>query len=128
MTERTFKNISIKTEFAEQIESFIRQNPQLGYRSIAAFLEDASRRRLEELKATQTELPRMEQVNFDDQGVKILDRKLQEVVNVYFRPEGVQCSYDKTDQCNHIDYALSLPNVKKVVAKKRKEGWKLPDI
>lgn len=45
-----YRGISIKTEFANDIEKFIKANPQLGYRSIASFLEDAARRRLETLQ------------------------------------------------------------------------------
>jgi len=41
----------VKTELADFIEKFIEVNPQYGYRSIAQFVEDSSRKRLEELKA-----------------------------------------------------------------------------
>jgi hypothetical protein len=55
-----FKSISIKEEFAESIEEFIREHPTLGYRSIAQFLEDSGRRRLEQLKLEVKPLPRFE--------------------------------------------------------------------
>ena len=128
MSERSYKNISIKNEFAEAIEKFIRQNPQLGYRSIAAFLEDSSRRRLEELKATEDQLPRMEQINFDENGVKIHDRQLHRVADVNFSPKGIWCNLCKKDECEHIAFALAEPDIQAIICKKKKEGWRLPDV
>ncbi|MDH5786747.1 MAG: hypothetical protein OEZ40_00445 [Candidatus Bathyarchaeota archaeon] len=128
LSARAYKNISIKSEFAEAIEQFIKENPQFGYRSIAAFLEDSSRRRLEELKAKETRLPRMEQINCDEDGVKILDRQLHRVVDVTFKPSGIRCNIDDADNCEHIKFALEQKDVQKIVSQKRKEGWKLPDV
>jgi phage terminase large subunit-like protein len=48
-----YKSISIKEEFAQDIENFVKENPRLGYRSIAQFLEDSARRRLEDLRSRQ---------------------------------------------------------------------------
>lgn len=73
-------------------------------------------------------LPRFEQINSDENGVKIHDRVLHEVVEVYIKPKGIQCSYDQTDQCEHVSFALTLPEVKAQIRKHRKEGWKLPDV
>lgn len=46
-----FRNLSLKREFCDTIEEWIKQNPQYAYRSIAQFCEDASRIRLESLGA-----------------------------------------------------------------------------
>ena len=51
LSERAYKNISVKIELAEVIETFVKENPNYGYRSIAGFMEDSARRRLEELGA-----------------------------------------------------------------------------
>jgi hypothetical protein len=72
------------------------------------------------------DLPRFEQVNCDENGVKILDRQLHQVADVFFRREGVKCVLDESDDCEHITFALSLPNVKKTIQKHKKEGWNLP--
>ncbi len=44
-----YTKVSIKRELLEYIEIFIKQNPELGYRSLAQFVEDAIRRRADEL-------------------------------------------------------------------------------
>jgi len=45
-----YRKISIKRELADAIERFIKTNPEYEYRSMAPFLEDRARRRLEELE------------------------------------------------------------------------------
>lgn len=123
--EPEYKKISIKEEFAQTIEDFIRAHPELGYRSIAQFLEDSSRRRLEQLKAEIKPLPRMEQVNTDENGVKIFDRQLHEVIQVYFKPNGVRCGYHQSNSCEHVEFAFKQPDVRRIIDKKIKEGWKI---
>lgn len=128
LSERQYKNVSVKSEFAEEIEKFVDSHPQLGYRSIAQFMEDASRRRLEELIPESVNPPRFEQINHDNNGVKVHDRQLRKVADIYFRPEGPWCDLDQKSTCVHIDYALSLPEIRDIVRKHNKAGWKLPDV
>jgi hypothetical protein len=129
LTEKPpYRSISIKAEFADSLEVFIKNNPQYGYRSLAQFLEDASRRRLEELKAEETKFPRMVRVNTSEDGVKIWDNKVRLNADITFTPAGAHCSIDETDDCDHITFALSLPEIKKIVRKRKQEGWKLPDV
>jgi len=71
-------------------------------------------------------IPQLHYVNADEEGVKILDRKIPEVVQVHITRKGVKCSYCKTNNCRHIKYALNQPDVQKTITKKRKEGWNLP--
>ena len=128
LSERSYKNISIKNEFAEAIEKFIRQNPQLGYRSIAAFLEDSSRRRIEELKAIEDQLQIMWHMNLNDKGVLVWDPDLGRAVQILFSPKGITCEEDGEDDCEHIQFALSKPDIQEVIRRKIKEGWRLPDV
>jgi len=72
------------------------------------------------------ELPRFEQINSDENGVKILDRQIHEVADIYIKPEGIKCLLDESDDCEHIAFALSLPKVKETIRKHKKEGWNLP--
>ena len=127
-TEFDFKSYSIKKEFAERLEDFVKAHPELGYRSVAQLLEDSTRRRLEDLQSQIKEPPRFEQINIDENGTKILDRKIREVVNVYIKPQGIKCGLDQTDNCEHISFALTLQDVRETIRNHRKEGWKLPDV
>lgn len=129
MSERErYRSISVKTEFADAIEHFIKTNPQHGYRSISQFMEDAARKRLEEMKAKEIDQPRLEMFNHDSDGIKIFDRHLQKIIEVYFKPTGILCDFDKTDSCEHIEFALANPEIQTIIRKRRREGWKLPEV
>ena len=58
--------------------------------------------------------------------VRICDVKRRSVVEVHFRRVGVSCPTCDIDNCSHIDYVFSVPEVKKDVLKKVKAGWDLP--
>jgi|YelNatPaOPRAMG01_1025707.scaffolds.fasta_scaffold151075_2 hypothetical protein len=70
---------------------------------------------------------RFEFINHDEKGVKIHDRQLHRVADVYIRPEGVWCDLCKTKQCEHITFALTHKEMQPYLKKKREEGWNLPE-
>ena len=74
------------------------------------------------------ELPRFEQINSDENGVKILDRQLHRVADVYFKRAGIHCILDDSDECAHVTFALAQKDVQKLIRQKRAQGWKLPDV
>lgn len=124
--EYEFKSYSIKKEFAEKIEEFIKTHPEFGYRSVATLLEDSTRRRLEELQEQIKELPQFEQINSDENGVKIHDRKIHQVVQIYIKPQGIRCGFHQTNECEHIEFALKQKDVQETIRKRKLNGWKLP--
>jgi len=71
----------------------------------------------------------LEHFNLDEHGVRILDRSLAtknspkgRIIDVYFKQGKVLCDYDKSGDCNHVKYALSLDIVHEIFKKK---GWKI---
>ena len=73
----------------------------------------------------------LEYFNLDENGVKILDKTNPDrkfVAQIYFKPDGIWCEHCQTDNCKHIQFALTWKNVIKVIKKKKREGWKLPDV
>lgn len=46
----TYRSVKVPDDLVETIKKFIKENNDLGYRSHAEFIIDATRRRLEELK------------------------------------------------------------------------------
>jgi hypothetical protein len=125
---RRFRNLSLKTEFCDKLEAFINENPQLGYRSLAQFFENAGRELLKELKASEAEEPRLRKLNADENGVKIWDTKLRKSADVFFKPSGIRCILDDSSTCVHVYFALTIPEVRDIIRAKRREGWKLPDV
>lgn len=72
--------------------------------------------------------PMLEHHNLGGDGVKILDRSIPWVVDLSFKREGIKCHYCKSDSCRHIVFALTVPEVKEVIRKRRKDGWDLPEV
>ena len=66
-------------------------------------------------------LPKLEYFNIDENGVKMFDRELGIISQIYFRPEVPFCEYCKTSNCKHTQEALSWSVVQENL---RKKGWK----
>ena len=71
---------------------------------------------------------RFEHFNMEETAVRITDRQLQRIAGIRFKPDGIYCELDERDKCEHIEFALTVPEVKELIREKRKEGWKLPDV
>lgn len=65
--------------------------------------------------------PRLEHFNLNEDGVLILDRELNRIFQVYFKPDKILCEYCETSKCRHTEFALSIPAVQETL---RKKGWK----
>ena len=70
--------------------------------------------------------PPLQHFNIWDEGVRILDRNINKptgyIVDVYFRPENAWCEYCDSTKCQHVRFALEIPEVQKILKKK---GWKI---
>jgi len=129
-----YRGITLQRELVNKIEEYIKAHPEMGYKSLADFITDAVREKCTELKIlTPTpEPPQLEHFNISENGVRILDRSLTNglskgrIIDVYFKPEGAWCEHCQTDNCRHIQFALTIPKIREIVWKKRAEGWNLP--
>jgi hypothetical protein len=65
-------------------------------------------------------MAKMEHFNLGEDGVKILDHNLHWIVDVYFKPKKVYCEYCKSSDCDHVKFALTLPDVQKIL---KERGW-----
>jgi hypothetical protein len=106
----------------------------MGFRSRGEIAKEAIRQLLSQYKENLTppRHPPFEHFNIGEHGVRILDRTLTNgnsrgrIIDVYFRPEGVWCEYCQTNNCKHIQFALTIPKIREIIWKKREEGWNLP--
>ena len=73
-------------------------------------------------------LPRFEILNVDENGTKVIDRQIHVVAQVYLKPEGIWCGLCGKQKCEHIDFALAQPDIQDIIRKRRREGWKLPEV
>jgi hypothetical protein len=125
------RGITLQRELVNKIEEYIKAHPETGYKSIADFVTDVLREKCFELKilTLTPELPPLEHFNLDEQGVRVLDRTLRNgtvrgrIIDVYFKPDRAWCEYCESTRCQHVKFALDLPEVQKILHTK---GWKIP--
>jgi hypothetical protein len=123
-----YRGITLQRELVNKIEEYIKVHPEMGYKSLADFITDAVREKCSELKilVAMSELPQLEHFNISENGVRILDRSLGNgvskgrIIDVYFKPNKVLCEYCGSDNCKHVEFALSIPKVRKILIEK---GW-----
>jgi hypothetical protein len=123
-----YRGVSLQRELINLIEEYIKAHPEMGYKSLADFVTDAVREKCSDLKilVATSELPQLEHFNISENGVRILDRSLGNgvskgrIIDVYFKPDKVLCEYCGTDNCKHVEFALNIPKVRKILIEK---GW-----
>lgn len=115
-----YKTIRIPVELENEISGLIGKK---GFRSKAEIVKEALRRMLQEY----SEIPVLEHFNLNEDGVRILDRSMNKIVDIFFKPNGIRCDYCEASDCRHIQFALTVPAIKDVVKRKRGEGWRLPE-
>jgi hypothetical protein len=123
-----YRGVSLQRELINLIEEYIKAHPEMGYKSLADFVTDAVREKCSELKIliATSELPQLEHFNISENGVRILDRSLGNgvskgrIIDVYFKPDKVLCEYCGTGDCRHVEFALNIPKVRKILIEK---GW-----
>jgi len=125
-----YRGVSLQRELINLIEEYIKAHPEMGYKSLADFVTDAVREKCTELKilVAASELPQLEHFNISEHGVRILDRSLGNgvskgrIIDVYFKPDKVLCEYCGSDNCKHVEFALNIPKVRKILIEK---GWEI---
>jgi hypothetical protein len=131
MPMEKYRGVSLQRELINKIEEYIKTHPERGYKSLADFITDAVREKCEDLKIlvpTPPELPTLEHFNICEDGVRILDRSLPNehskgrIIDIYFKPENAWCEFCESTSCKHVEFALSLPEVQKIL---REKGWKI---
>jgi hypothetical protein len=102
--------------------------PRNGLQKPRRLRDDAVREKFEKLGIFPPELPGppLEHFNISEQGVRVLDRTVGNgtargrIIDVYFKPEKVLCEYCDSNSCRHVQFALSIPAVQKILDRK---GW-----
>lgn len=113
--------VKIPQELVAEMDKLI---GKYGFRSRGEIAKEAIRELLAEYEKSPFEM-----LNHDDRGVKVIDRQLCRVADIQITPNGIHCPVCDASKCEHIRFALSQPDVRKIVTQKQKEGWQigLPD-
>ena len=127
-----YRGVSLQRELINLIEEYIKAHPEMGYKSLADFVTDAVREKCTELKilSATSELPDLEHFNISENGVRILDRTITSstsrgrIIDVYFKQEKVWCEHCDATNCQHVKFAMNIPEVQKILQEK---GWKIKE-
>lgn len=91
MPKDEYTTIRIPKELSKELDGLIGTH---GFRSKAEIVKES----LRHLLLQYSKVPLLEHYNLDERGVKILDHRLNRIVEVFFKPVGIRCGYcDKTD-------------------------------
>jgi hypothetical protein len=115
MPQRTskWKSVSLPAEVIDEIKAILKKNPELGYNSVAEFVMDSIRK-------NPNYLERMEHYNVYGDHVTIYDSYKKNLADIYFHDNGPYCDLCETKNCEHIDFALTLPKVINLLTDR---GW-----
>ena len=73
-------------------------------------------RRLLETEGMYPKRERFEHFNTFEDNVKVVDNVLDRIATIYFKRNRAYCDVCQTEECVHVDYALSIPKVVKILA------------
>ena len=113
--------VKIPKELSKEADKLIGKK---GFKNKAEIVSEALRELLDQYGTDK----HFQMLNRTSDGVKVRDVRLGQVADIKITPEGIYCPICDASNCEHIRFALDQPEVKNLILRKRKEGWKLPDI
>ena len=114
-----WKTINVKRGLMEEVERLLQSTmvKREGITNMSQFLDAAIKE-----KIIKVETKRFDHVNMYEDHVKILDNNLEKhgrIVSVYFRGTRAWCDYCEEHICVHIQYAWEIPEVRRVLEKRK---------
>lgn len=126
--KRDYTTVSIPMSLVGRIDNYLAKEDAI-YKSMVDFVLSAIRKELRNLGLLDTgRRPILAHFNLNEEGVRILDRTINRIVDIAFKPDGIWCDYCEARNCHHIQFALAQTEIQHVIRRKRKEGWKLPEV
>lgn len=125
MANKNHVTVKIPKELIAQMDALKRTH---GFRSREEITKKAIRKFLREYEVHPVAF---EYFNLNENSVIIADKsrpKGDQLCQIWFKPEGIECENCGTNNCKHIRFALSHPPIQQVIRKRRMEGWKLPEV
>jgi Arc/MetJ-type ribon-helix-helix transcriptional regulator len=127
MSTDEYTTVRLPKELMEEVDKILKRGV-MGYKSRAEFIKEAMREKLRTIPREILEQLSLEHFNLSEDGVRVLDRSLTNehskgrIIDIYFKPENAWCEFCESTSCKHVEFALSLPQVQKIL---REKGWEL---
>jgi len=122
MPKPDYTCITVKKEAYKKLKDIIRKinamEKREKFRSVAHFVEEATEEYYKEFMS-----PRFKHINVYEDHATIYDKKLDRLVDVYFRNKPY-CEYCWSHECEHVQFALTVPKIVKML---KKSGWIIED-
>jgi len=117
--------VRLPENLLEAVKNFLKTEKarEMGFLHASDVVTEAVRELLEKLGYY--EISNYRHFNVNEHGAIIADYTTTppRLVQVYFRPNTAWCEYCQATKCPHIEYALNLHIVQKILKEK---GWKIP--
>jgi len=124
MPYKGWKTITVKDEVYDYFQGrWLKEKDEYREQGITSFSGFVTKLLFEMIK--QEEFPHLRHINTYENRVIIGDRRTDSIVLVYLREDGVAwCDKDEEKNCDHVKFALSLPQVQEAY---RRKGLKIPE-
>jgi hypothetical protein len=132
MSTDEYTTVRLPKQLIDEIDQIIKRGEK-GYKSRAELIKEAIRDKLRTFPPMPNQspaqaLPPIEHFNIDADGIRILDRTIANgvskgrIIDIYFKPDMVWCEYCESTDCQHVKFALNIPEVQSIL---REKGWKI---
>ena len=118
MPKPGWKSVSLPEEMVGEIDGVIEQRPGLGYKGVGSFVISTVRRMIGETR------PALEHFNVYEDHVTVIDHRRRTLADIYFRDGNVYCELCEEKECEHVQYALSIPKIEQAL---REKGWAIEE-
>jgi len=105
-----FRGVSIPKDLLDEVERLIKENPHYGYRTIADFIVDAIRWKIQQMGLR---LPTWSIIEKTENEIILWDGREGTFVKVMRTPDGLRCTYCDSRRCDHVRYAESIESYKR---------------
>jgi len=122
MPQKGWVNVGLPEEIIEIIDRVITTQKH-GFRSRADLILEGVKLLLQELGEYPPK-PRFTHLNVFEDHVTLMDHQLDNIAEIYFQRGKAYCSLCEKHDCEHTQFALSLPKVVKALTTR---GWKIED-
>jgi hypothetical protein len=65
-----------------------------------------------------TQRPRFQHLNMYEDHVKVIDNDMGRIASIYFKHRKIFCDICETNECIHIDFAITIPEAVKILNEK----------
>ena len=60
--------------------------------------------------------------NVYEDHVTLFDKKINRLIDIYFRNGKVYCTYDEAEECDHVKFVFTIPKVAEML---NERGWRI---